>query len=168
MVGGTGTGGMSNPSHGRQRRRRQQVHHHQHVHQHRHQTLTVYQAVPAQPVDQPRLAVTARPPMPTMPAMPARPMTPTIRNLYAPQMYRPTYAPVFRPVYAPVFAPSTTSVRSYCPTVHATQSFQAAAPQPAQRQDDSFGAFIVGILGTLVCAASVLGNNGCSSHRRRR
>ncbi len=165
MVGGAGTGRVTYRSnHGRQRRRRQQVHHHQHVHQHRHQSLTVYQAAPTQPVEQPRMAVTTRPAMPVVPTLP---MTPTMRDLYAPQMYRPTYAPVFRPVYAPVFAPSTTSVRSYCPTVHATQSFQAAAPQPVQRQDDSFSAFIGGIFAALAVGAAVLGSGSSGSRKRR-
>ena len=63
-------------------------------------------------------------------------------------------------------APMKSSVRSYAPVVNASQTFsQQTAPQ---QQDDSFGAFICGVLGALACAASVLGNSGSSSHRRRR
>ena len=63
-------------------------------------------------------------------------------------------------------APMKSSVRSYAPTVNASQTFSQQTAQP--QQDDSLGAFICGVLGALVCAASVLGNSGSSSPRRRR
>ena len=63
-------------------------------------------------------------------------------------------------------APTKTSVRSYSPTVHASQTFsQQAAPQ---QQDDSFGAFLCGVLGAIAVGLTVLGSSGSSGGRKRR
>ena len=63
-------------------------------------------------------------------------------------------------------APTKTSIRSYSPTVHASQTFsQQAAPQ---QQDDSFGAFICGVLGALAVGLAVLGSSSSSGCRKRR
>lgn len=133
----------SGPNLGRRRHRQRpaQRHYHQHIHHHAgNQRLVVHQAPPA-----------------LMPSpRPALPLVPTLK------------AVSYSRVYAPVYAPSMTSIRSYCPTVHATQSFQTAAPQPVQRPDDSFGAFIAGLLGAVAIGAAVLGSSGFSGNRKRR
>jgi hypothetical protein len=98
-----------------------------------------------------------------MPVVPTLPMTPTMRDLYAPQMYRPTYAPVYAPTYSPTYSPSMTVIRSRCLSVNANQ----AAPPPARREDDSFSAFIGGIFAALAVGTAVLGS-GSSGGRRRR
>jgi hypothetical protein len=133
-----------NIRHGRRRQRPAPQHFHQHVH--RHQTLAIYQAAPV-------AAPVVVPFQPPPSARPTLQLSPTIQAI------------AYSRVYAPVYAPSMTSVRSYSPTIHATQPFQPAATQPVQRQDDSFGSFIAGLLSAVAIGAAVLGSSG--SRKRR-
>jgi hypothetical protein len=136
----------SGPNIGRRRRRQRPAQQHFHQHVHRHQTLAIYQAAPvAAPV-----AVPIQPPPSVRPTLQ---LVPTLQSISTSRIYAPTSVRTYSP----------TSVHSYSPTVHAVQ----AATAPVQRQDDSFGAFVSGILTALAVGAAVLGS-GSSGGRKRR
>ena len=87
----------------------------------------------------------APPVQPSRPLNPAPPLSPTVSTTL-------------------INAPTKASIRSYAPTVNASQTFSQSV-QPAQ--DDSFGAFICGVLGTLAVGLAVLGSNSSGGRKHR-
>ena len=53
-------------------------------------------------------------------------------------------------------APTKTSIRSYAPTVHASQTFS----HPPQQQSDDFGAFVCGLLSAVAIGLAIFGGGG--------